>query len=664
MYSLNPQQRKAAQHGRDPLLIIAGAGTGKTETLSHRVAHLIRKGVHPARICLLTFTRRAAAELLRRADAVLRRSTREDGERTLLPTANKVWGGTFHAVAARLLRRYGRSIGVKPTFVIHDLSDSEDLMHLVRQELELAETNRKFPLKNVCMAVYSRRVNAGLRLHDVLASHYPWLREYEEGLKRLFKAYRARKREQNVLDYDDLLVFWRDLLDHPEAGETIRRRFDYVLVDEYQDTNKLQAEILELLRPGGTGLTVVGDDAQSIYSFRAAEVRNILDFPQQFPGTRIIKLEQNYRSTQPILKAANAVISHARERFTKNLWTDRPGGQKPQLVTCEDEDEQNDFLIQAILEHREQGIPLKQQAVLYRSSHHAITLELVLARQRIPFRKFGGRKFVETAHVKDLMAILRLAENPRDVVAAVRVLSLLPGIGVKKALALFKALEDAGGDFRAWRHSRPPAAADDFWPGVIGLMQDLTGASCGDVPAQIHRAAQFYKPLAEQKFDNPIERLQDLEQLELVSGRFRDRATFLAELALDPPESSQAISNEPPADDDYLILSTMHSAKGLEWQAVYVVNAADGAVPAHQATADREQLEEERRLFYVALTRAKTWLYVTFPLERPMRIRGNGCDLARVSRFITDDVRRVMSCRGAGNCCGGRDSARRSGTVF
>jgi DNA helicase-2/ATP-dependent DNA helicase PcrA len=400
---------------------------------------------------------------------------------------------------------------------------------------------------------------------------------------------------------------------------------------------------------------VVGDDAQSIYSFRAAEVRNILDFPSQFPDTRIIKLEQNYRSTQPILKAANAVISHARKRFTKNLWTDRLGGQMPQLVTCQDEDEQNGFLIRTILEHREGGIPLRQQAVIFRSSHHAVALELELARLRIPFRKFGGRKFVETAHVKDLMAILRLAENPHDVVAAVRVLSLLPGIGTKKALALFDVLEQAGGDFRAWRHSKPPAAAEDFWPGVIRLMENVTGASCGDVPAQIHQAAQFYKPLAEQKFDNPIDRLQDLEQLELVSGRFRDRASFLEGLALDPPESSRAISNESPDDDDCLTLTTMHSAKGLEWRAVYVINAADGAVPAHQATTDREQLEEERRLFYVALTRAKQWLYVTFPLERPTRIRGNGCDLAKVSRFITDDVKNVMICRGARNCSRGRN---------
>ena len=405
MMKLNPQQRKAAQHGTGPLLIVAGAGTGKTATLAHRVAHLITLGVHAARVCLLTFTRRAAVELLRRADGVLREGAKaKKAGAKAKPPLTAVWGGTFHAVAVRLLRRYGKAIGVSPNFVIHDRSDSEDLMHLVRGELGLAKASAMFPLKAVCMSIYSRCVNARLPLHVVLKRHFPWLLEYEKGFTRLFKAYTNAKEEQNILDYDDLLLFLRELLAHPEAGETIRHRFDYTLIDEYQDTNRLQAEILELLCPGGKGLTVVGDDAQSIYSFRGAEVRNILDFPKQFCGTCVVRLEKNYRSTQPILDAANALISHARERFTKNLWSERPGGQKPQLVTCEDEDEQSVFVIGKILEHREQGIPLKRQAVLFRASHHAIALELELARNKIPFRKFGGMKFVETAHVKDLMS--------------------------------------------------------------------------------------------------------------------------------------------------------------------------------------------------------------------------------------------------------------------
>jgi DNA helicase-2/ATP-dependent DNA helicase PcrA len=649
MHKLNAQQRKAAQHGDRSLLIVAGAGTGKTATLAHRVAHLIEQGVHPSRICLLTFTRRAAAEMLRRADAVLRQVARKKAGRKAKPalSAGKVWGGTFHAVAVRLLRRHGKAIGLAPGFTIHDRADSEDLMRLLRDELQLTRPEKPFPLKEVCMAIYSRCVNARLPIREVLERYYPWCRQHEAGLKRLFKAYTDRKEEQNILDFDDLLLFWREALADPQGGKSIRRCFDYVLVDEYQDTNRLQAEILSLLCPGGKGLTVVGDDAQSIYSFRAAEVRNILGFPKQFSGARVIKLEQNYRSTQPILKAANAIISHARERFTKNLWTERPGGQKPRLITCEDEDGQTEFVVRTVLEHREQGIPLRQQAVLFRSSHHAIALELELARRNIPFRKYGGIKFVEAAHVKDLLAMLRLAENPRDVVAAVRVLSLLPGIGPQRARGLFEVLTEANGDFRAWRNCKVPEAASCFWPKLVGLMRALARPAVGDVPMQIHRAREFYAPLAERKFDNAGERLRDLEQLEQVSGRFRDRATFLAELALDPPEASQTLTAEPPQDDDYLVLSTMHSAKGLEWRAVYVIHASDGAIPAHQATGDPEQLEEERRLFYVAVTRARDWLYVTFPLEQPFAGRGkfDGYTCAQLSRFITDDAKALFRCR-------------------
>ena len=382
MQSLNQQQQEAVNHGDQPLLIIAGAGSGKTATLAHRVAHLIARGVTPSKICLLTFTRRASAELLRRADEVLRREVEQKmGGANAKPAVStgKVWGGTFHAVAVRLLRQHGKAIGLTPAFTIHDRADSEDLMRLVRDELQLGKSNKLFPLKELCMAIYSRCVNARLPLREVLKRCYPWCVEHEEKLKCLFKAYSDRKEEQGILDFDDLLLFWRELLANPKSGDAIRRQFDYVLVDEYQDTNKLQAEILELLRPGGVGLTVVGDDAQSIYAFRAAEVRNILNFPKQFPGTRTITLEQNYRSTQPILDAANAVIGHARERFTKNLWTERTGGEKPRLVTCEDEDGQTECVVRTILAHREQGIPLRRQAVLFRSSHHAIGLELELA---------------------------------------------------------------------------------------------------------------------------------------------------------------------------------------------------------------------------------------------------------------------------------------------
>ncbi len=404
---LNPQQREAATHGDRPLLIVAGAGTGKTATLVHRVAWLIAQGVDPGRVLLLTFTRRAAADMLRRAESLLRRLGR--------PGATRVWGGTYHAIANRLLRRYGKAVGLPPAFSVHDRTDSEDLLNVVRTDLNLAKTDKRFPKKGTCMAIYSRCVNAREKLDDVLRRHFPWCKDWHDELKQLFDGYVDRKEAGGVLDYDDLLLYWHALLAPP--GDAVRRLFDCVLVDEYQDTNTLQAEILYRLSPEGKGLTVVGDDAQSIYAFRAATVRNILDFPKHYASAPIVTLEQNYRSTQPILAATNQVIGLARERYAKNLWSERAAGERPRLVNCEDESDQAQYVIRHILEHREEGIDLRRQAVLFRASHHSMLLEADLARANIPFHKFGGLRFVETAHVKDLLAFLRLAENPRDVVA-------------------------------------------------------------------------------------------------------------------------------------------------------------------------------------------------------------------------------------------------------
>jgi len=423
---LNEAQQQAVRHGDSPLLIVAGAGTGKTKTLVHRVAHLIARGTPPQRILLLTFTRRAADQMLRRVDTLLRQTQAGAGR---IASGQPVWGGTFHATAARLLRLHGPLIGLEPSFTIHDRGDSEDLLDVVRTELKLDKSDKRFPKKQTCLAIYSHVVNARLPLEEVLANNYPWCVDYAEPLKQLFQAYVDLKERSTVLDYDDLLLFWRGMLADEQAGRRVRERFDCVLVDEYQDTNRLQAEILKLLRPDGVGLSAVGDDAQAIYSFRAATVRNILDFPQDFPGAQIVKLEQNYRSTNLILEATNAVIAAARERHAKTLWSTRTGGQKPLLVTCDDEGEQADFLVRRILEHREAGIDLRKQAVLFRASHHSILLEGELLRHNIPFVKYGGLKFMEAAHVKDLLAFLRLAENPRDVVAGQRVLTLLPGIG-------------------------------------------------------------------------------------------------------------------------------------------------------------------------------------------------------------------------------------------
>ena len=636
---LNPQQREAASHGHGPLLIIAGAGTGKTATLVHRVAHLIAQGTDPRRILLLTFTRRAAAEMLRRVEGLLVQLEGAGAGRSKFG-GTRVWGGTFHAISTRLLRQYGKSIGLPPEFSIHDRSDSEDLLNVVRTELGLAKTDKRFPRKGTCMSIYSRCVNARQRLGPVLKQFFPWCQEWEDELKKLFDGYVDRKEAAGVLDYDDLLLYWDALLADEEAGPKVRERFDCVLVDEYQDTNSLQASILTGLAPDGQGVTVVGDDAQSIYAFRAATVRNILDFPKQFPDTTIIRLEQNYRSTQPILAATNAVIGLAKERYKKDLWSDRDQGEKPFLVTCESEEDQTEYVIQTILEHREAGIDLRRQAVLFRASHHSIMLEAELSRRNIPFHKYGGLKFVETAHVKDLMAFLRLAENPRDVVSGSRVLVLLPGIGPSRARELMELLLGSGGSFAPWREWKPPAAAAGYWAKMLEMLNKL-GDRGLDLPAQVNLVRRFYAPILLEKYDNAVPRNRDLEQVEQIASRYRDRQTMLAELTLDPPSSTQDLAGPPLLDDDYLVLSTIHSAKGLEWDAVYVIHAADGNIPSDMATGTPEEVEEERRLLYVALTRAKNWLHVTCPLRyyySPGR-RSDSHGYAQMTRFLPKAIR-------------------------
>ncbi|MBX3438564.1 MAG: ATP-dependent helicase [Planctomycetaceae bacterium] len=677
---LNGPQREAVKHGGGPLLIVAGAGTGKTTTLAHRVARLIATGTDPARVLLLTFTRRAAAEMLRRVDGIIGEMADGSGASSefdeddeafnvsgdpdrRLSVSRKVWGGTFHAVATRLLRRYGKSIGLSTDFTILDRGDSEDLMGVIRGDLGFGEEKKRrsseshrsdetrFPLKGTCLSIYSRAVNTQQSLQMVLQNDFPWCIEHEDPLKQLFSAYVDRKEEASLLDYDDLLLFWRALLRDDQSGPAIRDRFDCVLVDEYQDTNVVQADILRGLSPDGEGLTVVGDDAQSIYSFRAAEVRNILDFPEQYPGTTIVKLEQNYRSSQPILDATNAVIAAAKRRHRKDLWSDRAQGEPPQMVLCTDEDEQTEFLVGQILSLRERGTPLRKQAVLFRASHHSMSLEVELGRRNIPFHKYGGLKFVETAHVKDLLAFLRLAENPRDIVSGMRVLTLLPGVGQVKARQLLLSLGDHQGDFSHWRDASPPKSAADDWPLFVALMRGLADprAKKGSLGDQLHRVRRFYAPLLKAKYDNARERERDLEQLEVIASRFKDRMQFIAEMTLDPPSSTHDLASDPLLDEDHLVLSTIHSAKGLEWNAVYVIHATDGNIPSDLATGSTEQTEEERRLLYVALTRAKDHLYVTIPQRYYFHGWGKSDrhSYAQPSRFLTADARQQFEIRPA-----------------
>ena len=599
LVELNPEQLAAVSHGDGPLLIVAGAGTGKTATLVHRVAHLIsqrgRPAAHPAAHLHAPRRRRDAAPRRRPA----RRRGRADGR-----ARERVWGGTFHAIAARLLRIHARDIGMEPDFTILDRSDSEDLLHVARTALGLGRDGARFPQKSTCLDIYSRCVNAQSAAARSAARGFPLVRAGRRGPQaELFARYTDAKEEQQVLDYDDLLLFWRGLLADPAAGPRVRERFDHVLVDEYQDTNALQADIVSLLRPGGDGVTCVGDDAQAIYGFRAATVRNILDFEQRFPAAEVLTLTRNYRSTAPILAATNAVIAEAAERRDKQLWTERTDGARPLLVTCRDEDEQTRWLCERILEHREQGTPLTRQAVLFRAQHHSLALEIELSRRNIPFRKYGGLRFVEMAHVKDLVSFLRLAENPRDAMAGLRVLGLVPGIGPATAAALGRR---AGGRRRRLRQrGRPPRCPNR--PAALargGRAAARAGrrrrpATC---PAQVHAVRSVYRPLLERRYDNAPARLRDLEQIESLAARAGDRAQFLADLVLDPPAYTQELAGPPLLDEDYLILSTMHSAKGLEFDVVYVMHAADGNIPSDMATGSSDEIEEERRLFYVACT--------------------------------------------------------------
>ena len=617
LVALNPEQRHAVEHGvtavgpniARPLLIIAGAGSGKTNTLAHRVAHLIVNGADPSRILLLTFSRRAAAEMERRAERIIAAALGGATSGTRSPIS---WSGTFHAVGARLLRMYAGSVGLDPSFTIHDREDSGDLVNLVRHEQGFSEKSKRFPLKATCLAIYSRAVNATDPLDAVLRKQFPWCAEWEKDLRTLFDAYVAAKQKQHVLDYDDLLLYWAELMKVPELAHEVGALFDHVLVDEYQDTNALQASILHGLKPDGTGLTVVGDDAQAIYGFRAATVRNILDFPKQFePCAKLITLEQNYRSTQPILTASNAVIGLARERFTKDLRTHRGAGEKPALVSVLDDAGQVDCVVTAILENREAGTTLREQAVLFRASSHSALLEIELTRRNIPFVKFGGLKFIEAAHVKDMLAILRWAENPADRVTGFRVVQLLEGVGPVTAS---KVLDDmAGSDpVEALARFYPPAKAGDEWRELVALMLDLHRQTL-EWPSELDRVRQWYQPHLEQRYPDAVVRAGDLDQLQRIAAGYPSRAKFLTDLTLDPPSATSDEAGAPHLDEDYLILSTIHSAKGQEWKAVFILNAVDGCIPSEMATGSAEDIEEERRLLYVAMTRAKDQLVLLVP---------------------------------------------------
>ncbi len=645
--TLNPAQRRAVEHGigaghhvGPPLLVIAGAGSGKTNTLAHRVAHLIVHGADPRRILLMTFSRRAAAEMARRVELITRKAV--GGNQGLISDA-LAWAGTFHGIGSRLLREYAEQIGLNPAFTIHDREDSADLLNLIRHERGLSKTKSRFPTKGTCLAIYSRCVNAESELDDVVAQSFPWCADWTAELQDLFAAYVEAKQNQNVLDYDDLLLYWAQMMSDAALARDVGGRFDHVLVDEYQDTNRLQSSILLALKPAGHGLTVVGDDAQSIYSFRAATVRNILDFPDQFsPSAEIITLDRNYRSTRPVLEAANAVIGLAKERFTKNLWTDRTSSRMPQLVSVRDEAEQARYIVESVLANREEGAALKTQAVLFRASHHGGPLEIELTRRNIPFVKFGGLKFLDAAHVKDVLGLLRFVENPRDRVAGFRTLHLLPGVGPTSAQRVLDLMADANDPVDALCNAPAPPRAGDDWGAFVETIAHLR---MSDWPGDLERTRLWYEPHLERIHEDAEVRRADLLQLEQIASGYPSRERFLTELTLDPPDAVSDQAGVPLLDEDYLILSTIHSAKGQEWRSVFVLNVVDGCIPSDLGVGTSAEIEEERRLLYVAMTRAKDDLHLLVPqrfFTHGQNAQGDRHVYAARSRFIPESLGRLF----------------------
>jgi DNA helicase-2/ATP-dependent DNA helicase PcrA len=641
---LNPEQLRAVECGGPnyadcgPLLIIAGAGSGKTNTLAHRVAHLIVNGADPRRVLLLTFSRRAATEMIRRVERITSQTL---GQKAGAMTGALTWSGTFHAIGARLLREYAHQIGLSPSFTIHDREDSADLLNLVRHDLGFSNTERRFPAKGTCLSIYSRVVNAESPLENVLTSLFPWCATWESQLRQLFSAYVDAKQRQDVLDYDDLLLYWAQMMMEPSIAADVAQRFDHVLVDEYQDTNRLQASILLALKPDGKGLTVVGDDAQSIYSFRAATVRNILDFPDHFrPRANIVTLERNYRSTQPILTATNAVIDLANERFTKNLWSERASAERPQLVSVRDEADQARYVAEKILESRDRGIPLRTQAVLFRASHHSAALEIELARRNIPFVKFGGLKFLEAAHIKDVLAFLRWAENARDRVAGFRVIQLMPGVGPATATRLLDRIAAAPDALQAIQAFAPPAVATQCWSSFVEAIRVVAGKSAG-WPAELDLICRWYMPNLDRIYEDAVMRQADLTQLVQIASTYPARERFLTELTLDPPDATSDEARGPLLDEDYLILSTIHSAKGQEWRSVFILNAIDGCIASDLSTGNTAEIEEERRLLYVGMTRAKDHLRLILPqrfFAHQQKSNGDRHMYTARTRFIPDSI--------------------------
>jgi DNA helicase-2/ATP-dependent DNA helicase PcrA len=640
MDRLNDEQRAAATFEGEQLRILAGAGTGKTTALIARIAWLVASGVRAERVMALTFTRRAAREMTHRCELHL-------ADASGLPASRRrarIVGGTFHSIAHRTLRRHAVALGLPEGFSILDSGDAADVMDLVRDEHRSATTGRRFPKKATLLDVYSRAVNTQRTLSAVIDEVVPWSADQLEPIASICRAYVGRKRVLGLVDFDDLLLYWRAAAADDRLGALLASEIDHVCVDEYQDVNALQVDLLRALRRADPRLTVVGDDSQAVYGFRGASPRHLLDIEVVFPEISTILLEHNYRSVQPILDVANAVSAGAPEGFMARLRSDTADGPRPRLVRCADEDAQVDSVCEQILAHREEGIALREQAVLVRAAHHSDLLELELSRRRIPYVKYGGLRFLEAAHVKDLICLFRLADNPRDELAWFRLLQLVEGVGPVKARRAIIALGVDQPGTSAEVLMRWPLAVEELPAGsrrtADAFIEALTRAPGESVGAHGERLRDALAPLIEGAYDNADARLTDLDALATAAhsaGRLSDVA---ADLTLEPPNSTGDLAGTPLIDEDWLVISTVHSAKGLEWDVVHLLNAADGNFPSDMALTTKEGREEERRLFYVAVTRPRRHLHVYYPLRFHYRPRGRDDDhaMSQPSRFLSDAV--------------------------
>jgi len=618
---LNPAQAEAVRTIFGPLLVIAGAGSGKTKTITCRMAYLVAQGVPPEKILLLTFTRKAGREMIERAGALLKMD------------CDKIMGGTFHSLCQHMLRFYGYLLGYKPNFTILDRSDAEDLINLLRNSLGLAERKRRFPKKDTLASIYSKVINQQKTLEEILSYEYPQFLDHYYEIERLWIEYVNYKKEHQLMDYDDLLLNWLEVLKNfSEVRKEISKKFEFIMVDEYQDTNSLQGEIIKYMGETHKNVMVVGDDSQSIYGFRGANFRNIFEFPKLFPDTKIIKLEQNYRSTQSILDLANVIISNSKIKYTKTLFTLKKEGKKPVLFKAKDETESSKFVVDKILELRENGIKLSQMAVLFRSAYHSFDLEVELTKRGIPFVKYGGLKLLESAHMKDFVSFLRIISNPQDFISWHRVLLLLEGIGPKSTEKIIDSLRQNLSDINYILEKLIFQFPQREFKELVILLKELWKNK--RAPSEILISLwDFYKPIFERiYYEDYHKREKDIEGVIALSEKYNLLEEFLTDLILEPLEVTSL--EKPIKDEDCLTLSTVHSAKGLEWHTVFIISLIEGRFPSIYSIHNEEELEEERRLFYVAVTRARENLFLIAPMT--IYIPGEGKTLAKLSRFIKE----------------------------